>query len=136
MTLLDGFTQQFTQEAVPNIQLGTTYYYPSNPPTTKARLAYTSVRLGVRKGEVFRPAAPLLDMILPFTDRKAVVNDKSAWLFLCGKNVLKEGIVSLSHDEGLVLVLNERGEVLGYGRVQGAGITNRLDRGEYLRMER
>ncbi len=95
-----------------------------------------SERLGLQKRNAFKPSVILLDKIAPHTEKKAVVNEKAAWMFICGNNILKEGIVSNQQEAGYVLILNEREEVLGYGKITGAGITNELDRGDFLRRER
>ena len=133
---LDEFTSRFTKERILHERLRNEYYAPGNPPDKKARLEYMTTRLGIQRGKTFRPSIPLLDWLGTRTNRRAFINEQSAWLFICGKNVLKEGIISNSVKEGSVMVLNEREEVLGYGRVTGAGITNALDRGDYLRRER
>lgn len=131
---LDAFTGQFTDVRIPFVLQGTTCFTPHDVPAPGER--YGGVRLGEQRRSGFSPALPLLDRIAPHTDRTVVVNDHSAWLFLCDKNILKEGIVERNVESGLVLVLNQRREVLGYGKITGAGVTNLLDRGDYLRRER
>ncbi len=136
MDALDVFTGEFTTRTVPHRTVKGSCYLDAPLLAVDAPLLYTSVLLGRLRMDSFKPSLPLLDLLGPLTERKAVVNDKAAWLFICGKNILKEGIVSLSHKQGHVLVCNTRDEVLGYGKVTGAGITNKLDRGDFLRRKR
>lgn len=98
--------------------------------------------IGYNDGAGFHPSFPLLDAILPFTDKKVIVNEKAGWLFICGRDVLKQGIMSsppgLTKGD-LVLVQNERQECLGYGewRDERSVLVKRiLDRGDFLRRER
>ena len=51
------------------------------------------VFLGEMKNREFRPSAPLLDMIAKNSDKKLVVNRKTEWLFLCGRDIFGKGIV-------------------------------------------
>lgn len=130
------FVAEFTDEEVESQLIGQELYVPSEVLDVDAELVYTSQRLGRIDRKGFHPSITLLDLLNSLTERKIVVNDKTAWLFLCGRNVLKEGIVERGAEEGHVLVTNERGEVLGYGKITGAGVTNKLDRGDFLRRER
>lgn len=88
----------------------------------------------------FNPSPALIDMIARHSDRKAFVNKKSEWLFLCNRDVLESGIVKSKADKGYVLVQNEKDENLGYGQIFRKGkskiIRNLVDKGEYLRMEK
>ena len=135
MNTLKEFVAYFTNEEIPYITHKQTCYTPTTIPA-EGNLQYMSERLGVEKRNSFTPSFVLLDKIAPHTHKKAVVNEKSAWMFICQNNILKEGIVTCEQEKGHVLVTNERGEVLGYGKITGAGITNQLDRGDYLRRER
>jgi len=135
MKTLSSFVAYFTDEKIPFIEYKQTCYTPTDIPV-QGEIEYMSERLGLQKRNSFTPSIALLDTIALHTHKKAVVNEKAAWLFTCGKNILKEGIVTNNEQEGYVIVLNERGEVLGYGKITGAGITNELDRGDFLRRER
>ena len=68
-----------------------------------------------------------------------VINDKSAMIFLYGKNILKQGIQKTENNPvkgDWVLVINKN-ECLGFGVVQPDGtVRNVFDLGDYLRRER
>ena len=101
------------------------------------------VYLGEERGG-FRPTSALVTMLV--NDREVAVEDKAAWLFLCGRDVLMEGVLgSPSFQQGdLVFVADESGSVLGYGMIlnpfsgrrHAVYVKHLLDRGEYLRRER
>ncbi len=134
MKTIDEFAKQFTDEKISYIKIKDELFTPcENLP--EEEIIYCSKRLGMMTRNKFRPSIALIDLIASKTARKAVVNDKSAWLFICKKNILKEGIIRKAVDEGLVIVVNKENEVLGYGKITGAGITNLLDRGDFLRRE-
>lgn len=135
MNTLSSFVAYFTDAQIPHVEHKQTCYEPAEMPV-EGDLQYMSVRLGIQKRNSFTPSIALLDRIAPHTKRKAIINEKAAWMFICGNNILKEGIVENNTQEGYVIIANEKGEVLGYGKNTGAGITNELDRGDFLRRER
>lgn len=130
------FTEQFTSEILDYKKVGTWAFSTPVQPVFDAPLLYASTRLGEFTNGGFRPSIPLLNWVGERTEKKAVINEKSSWLFICKNNVLKEGIISNPVTSGSVIVVNQRDEVLGWGNVTGAGITNKLDLGDYLRRER
>lgn len=136
MRLYNQFVEEFTDQEIPFMQHKQELYAPGEVPAIDETLVYTTTRYGRVDRKGFHPSIAFLDVLSEYTKRKAVVTEKAAWLFVCGRNILKEGIVDLAVDEGQVLVTNQRGEVLGYGKITGAGITNKLDRGDFLRRER
>jgi ribosome biogenesis protein Nip4 len=108
---------------------------------------YAGTYLGKLKNGRFFPAFGLLRMM---TERKAnrmIVDEKTEWLFICGRDVFKRGITKVigSPQKGRsVLVLNRHCECLGFGRLlcdhsQKEGdvvVKNILDIGDFLRRER
>jgi ribosome biogenesis protein Nip4 len=108
---------------------------------------YAGVFLGELKNKRFIPSLPLVFMIAEKARNKIFVNDKAAWLFICGRDIFKEGIV---HAEGSIkrgnrtLIFNMHGECLGFGRIRqnldevkkGVAVENILDIGDFLRRER
>ncbi len=96
------------------------------------------VPLGEEKND-FQPSPALLDLLAKNSIKKAYINKKGSWLFLCRRDIFEESIVSTTVKEGLVLVQNEYDENLGFGelkQVHGrAFIKILLDRGDYLRRE-
>ena len=135
------FTDKFDYDYVHKI--GKNYFMINkNLEEVESKITHDVFSIGIilgRDDEKFLPSSALIDMISKTSERKMVVNKKAEWLFLCGRDVLEEGIVS-GRFKGLVLVMNEQGENLGYGKiVEKKGkkiIKNILDKGSYLRIER
>lgn len=109
---------------------------------------YAGAYLGKIKDGVFFPSFILLSLIAEGNANKIVVNQKTAWLFVCGRDVFKRGIlkVSGSGKKGdYTLILNERNECLGFGKilhtinekveVDKVVIANISDIGDFLRRE-
>ncbi len=108
---------------------------------------YAGSYLGkVKKGKFF-PSFILLTMLGGGKANKVVVNEKAAWLFVCGRDILREGVkeVQGSRRKGdFTLVVNTFGECLGFGRilrdlnsmVSGVAVQNVSDIGDFLRRER
>lgn len=96
--------------------------------------------LGTHRGKRFLPSLRLLELIAQTTQAKSIVRGKAAWLFLCGRDVLPTGIISLRASQNHTIVCDEQGNVLGYGRVEkqnnGFLIKNLLDKGDFLRREK
>ena len=111
----------------------------------KDNLFGVGVYLGEEK-QRFEPSAALLELIADRTrDHKLVVDERAAWLFLCGRDILDQGVRRKGEPtgSGLLLVQNEKDENLGYGavprggrRARGVAAKNLLDRGFFLRRER
>ena len=69
--------------------------------------------------------------------KKAWLNSKSAWLFVCKRPALAASITKNQAKAGeLVLVMNEYDECIGYGLFDGKNIKNYFDIGDFLRRER
>ena len=108
---------------------------------------FAGLYLGKIKGGIFLPSFPLLFMIAEQAKNRVVIDDKAAWLFICGRDIFKEGLVKVygSKNRGAyTLVFNRRGECLGFGKIikdldkakSGVVIKNVLDVGDFLRRER
>jgi ribosome biogenesis protein Nip4 len=105
------------------------------------------VYLGEEKQRL-EPSAALLEIISSKTKgHKVVVDERAAWLFLCGRDILDKGVVRAAEPTrgGYLLVQDERDENLGYGRDptprdrkrgHDMAVKNLLDRGNFLRRER
>lgn len=109
---------------------------------------YAGEYLGAVKGTGFYPGFALLRIIADSKANKVTLDKKAAWLFICGRDIFKRGLVkgsSLKKDE-YTLVLNEHNEILGFGRVMiniraeidmdKVAVKNILDVGDFLRRER
>ncbi len=108
---------------------------------------YAGVYLGKVKNGVFFPSFNLLNMLVDVAANKVVLDKKAAWLFICGRDVFRTGILRVygSKRKGAAtLVLNEFNECLGFGRItcsldEAEGkvvVRNILDVGDFLRRER
>ena len=108
---------------------------------------YAGLYLGKTKKGKFFPSFNLLALLASGKANKVVVNEKAAWLFICGRDVLNEGINSVqgSRRKGdFTLILNVYGECLGFGRILqdlsskniSLAINNVSDVGDFLRRER
>lgn len=98
-----------------------------------------------KKGE-FIPGFELLRLIAKGNSNKVIVDSKSEWLFICGRDLFKRGITKVTKPivtGDYTLVLNQHYECLGFGRVikdldkatTGVVIQNLLDVGDFLRRE-
>jgi ribosome biogenesis protein Nip4 len=111
---------------------------------------YAGAYLGKAKNGKFFPSFILLSMLAKEKEsNRIVVDKKSAWLFICGRDILGRSIVRV-HGQGKkganTLVLNDFGECLGFGRIVGKvsgfsdgdelAIRNVSDIGDFLRRER
>lgn len=108
---------------------------------------YAGTYLGrIVKGKLF-PGFELLTMIARKKANEIIVDKKTEWLFICGRDIFKQGIVKTigsGRKDEHVLVLNDNGECLGYGRIlcdlektkSGLAVKNMLDIGDFLRREK
>lgn len=108
---------------------------------------YAGTYLGkIKKGEFF-PSFPLLGIIAEGKSNKVIVDRKTEWLFICGRDVFKRGITTAvgSKKKGAyTLVLNQHGECLGFGKLtadldeaqRDVIVKNISDIGDFLRRER
>jgi 60S ribosome subunit biogenesis protein NIP7 len=94
--------------------------------------------LGVEIGiisEEFEPSVELAGLISGYTNVKTVISEEGEKLFSYGRDVFVGNIVK-GGEEGMRVVVNERGEVLGLGRFDGDMLRNVVDKGFYLRGKR
>lgn len=108
---------------------------------------HAGMYLGKMGKKTFHPSFPLLFMIADTAENKITVDDKTAWLFICGRDIFKKGILKVegSMEKGsYTLVFNKHGECLGFGKItrdlnrakSGVAVKNILDIGDFLRRER
>ncbi|MEM3580243.1 MAG: hypothetical protein QXH40_01190 [Candidatus Bathyarchaeia archaeon] len=108
---------------------------------------FAGIYLGKVENGRFFPSFPLLFMIAGQAQNKVIVDDKAAWLFVCSRDIFKEGILEAYGSRGkgaYTLVFNRYGECLGFGRIKrdldkaesGVVVKNILDIGDFLRRER
>jgi ribosome biogenesis protein Nip4 len=127
-------------------------FYLLNPtlkPMVRQDFYYVGLFLGKAKEGKFFPSFNLLSMLSKKDANRIVVERKAAWLFICGRDVIAKSIVRVfgpAKKHSNVLVLNEFGECLGFGRIVGnlsdegkndeIIVRNVSDVGDFLRRER
>jgi ribosome biogenesis protein Nip4 len=146
--MIPEFIEKFTDEEIVNdehvYQLGEEWFLV--PPRLFAlgkslprQPVFVGSFLGRKKNNYLMPGVPLLDMLAASKKtKKVVVNDKSAWLFVCGKNILPASILSTENSPVVgdwVLVMQGK-ECIGFGEFQKDVIKNVFDVGDFLRRER
>jgi ribosome biogenesis protein Nip4 len=81
---------------------------------------YAGTYLGKVKDGRFFPSFNLLAIIAKGEANKIVVGKKAAWLFICGRDIFRKGVLSVHGSQRKgdhTLVLNEFGECLGFGKI-------------------
>jgi ribosome biogenesis protein Nip4 len=110
---------------------------------------YAGTYLGKLKGSIFFPSFLLLTMMAECKANKIVVDKKTAWLFICGRDIFKQGILKTNGTKRkgeYTLILNENNECLGFGKISRniheektankVIVKNILDIGDFLRREK
>ncbi len=109
---------------------------------------YAGLYLGKLKDSNFFPSFLLLTMMAMSKANKIVVDKKTAWLFICGRDIFKQGILEANRSRkgDYALILNEYNECLGFGKIlrniskekdaNKVVVKNILDIGDFLRRER
>jgi len=109
---------------------------------------HAGIYLGKVKNRKFFPSFSLLNLLAEGKANKVIVGRKTAWLFICGRDIFMKGILKVygSRKKGdHTLVLNEFGECLGFGKIirrldaerekTSVVIKNIADIGDFLRRE-
>jgi ribosome biogenesis protein Nip4 len=108
---------------------------------------YAGTYLGKTKNGKFFPSFNLLSMIAEKKANKVLVDKKTAWLFVCGRDIFKQGImrvIGTKRKGDYTLILNHYSECLGFGRILhdldeekgGLAVRNISDVGDFLRREK
>jgi ribosome biogenesis protein Nip4 len=110
---------------------------------------YAGAYLGKAKNGIFFPSFILLAMLAEGKSNKIFVDQKTAWLFVCGRDIFKRGILNMSgsiRKGDCALVLNQHNECLGFGKIllnihEGLDknkvvVKNISDVGDFLRREK
>lgn len=110
---------------------------------------YAGSYIGKVKRNSFFPSFPFLALLAECdTSNKVTVDEKTEWLFICGRDVFKQGILSATgslREHEYTLILNQHGECLGFGaltsdlhkesRKRAVSVRNVSDLGDFLRRE-
>jgi ribosome biogenesis protein Nip4 len=89
-------------------------------PRVQKDFFYAGAYLGKLKDRIFFPSFILLAMMAEEKANKTVVDNKTAWLYICGRDVFKRGIMKMAGSKSkgdYTLVLNENSECLGFGKI-------------------
>lgn len=118
-------------------------------PHIKKEFYHAGVYLGKTKNRRFFPSFNLLAMMAKGKANKITVDSKSEWLFVCGRDIFKQGIAKSSKPikKGeYTMVVNRYGECIGFGRLlcnlknakepHKVVVKNISDIGDFLRRER
>jgi len=149
MKQIEEFIKNFAESEIRSIAKIKNMYFLADGSILEAKekISQEPFSMGLFLGEIknkkFFPSVNLLDMVSKISDKKVFVNEKTAWLFLCKRDIFGKGIVKANSENGFVLVQNERDENLGYGEIvddlskkDKVVIKNLFDRGDFLRRER
>jgi ribosome biogenesis protein Nip4 len=123
---------------------------PGLKPLLKSSFYSAGLYLGKAKEGKFFPSFNLLSMLAKQGGFRVVVDAKAAWLFVCGRDIFAKGVCrvfgSVPKKNMDVLVQNEFGECLGFGRIVGnlsddaasddVAVRHVSDVGDFLRRER
>jgi ribosome biogenesis protein Nip4 len=128
---------------------GNKYYFLSEGLKSfiKEGFLYAGTYLGEARGGGFVPSFPFLAMIAETARNKTYVDRKTEWLFICGRDIFRQGVVERTGATGrgnCTLIINRFDECLGFGRViadvnkkaEAVAVKNILDIGDFLRRER
>jgi ribosome biogenesis protein Nip4 len=146
------FCKQFTSEDIPDVvKIGKRYFYdPLHLLKVTQEHKWDAFSVGLYLGEEkkeFQATSALIDLLAQKNEKRVIVGSKAAWLFLCGRDILMDGVFEageFAHNE-LAFVADHNGNVLGYGTVVApyntkmknkTYVKHRLDKGEYLHRER
>ena len=109
---------------------------------------YAGEYLGAVKGASFFPSFLLLAKIAQTKANKVIVDKKTAWLFICGRDIFRQGILKGNNLKkgDYTLIINEHNECLGFGKIminlrgvpdsKEVAVKNILDLGDFLRREK
>ncbi len=139
------FIKKFTEEDIGKIvKIHKSYYLINEELSSVMEAIKEDVQsAGVYLGEDEKPSLALLQILASKTDKKIEVDEKGAFLFTCGRDLLGKAVRKTKIKKGLVLVQNFRGENLGYGKIIGdlrekdkIVVKNMIDNGDFLRREK
>ena len=154
MKELEEFVAQFNGKITLDDELvvkrGNRYYLLSEnlKQQVPGNFFYAGVYLGAVKGASFFPSFLLLRILAEGNANRLVVDRKTAWLFICGRDIFRQGILDDTRlkNGDYALIMNEHNECLGFGKVmdnirqmvdlEKVAVKNILDVGDFLRREK
>ena len=152
MKTLISFASRFGAEITLNPEFVTEKsqrFYLLNPALRKIacnNFFYAGRYLGKTKNGIFFPSFNFLNMLVSVVTNKVILDRKTAWLYICGRDVFRSGVeksMGSQRKGDYTLVMNEFGECLGFGMIEGSKekasgkiqVRNVLDVGDFLRRE-
>ena len=139
--MIQEFLKNFADVKIENIHKIGKSFYQQAPQIANLveNMDEYPIGAGLFLGEVqknkFVPSPNILNLISNQSSKHIILNEKSAWLFVCGRDIFMEGVVENCFERGEVLVLNEQHEVLGTAIKDGKTYKNTYDIGQLLRRE-
>ena len=154
MKAINDFTKKFNA----NIHLDSALivekqnrYYLLNPNLKRLitkDFFYAGTYLGKIKDGKFFPSFNLLTTIARQKANKTTIDEKTEWLFICGRDIFKQGILNIEGSKrkgNYTLIMNQHNECLGFGRIirnieeekneKKVVVRNISDIGDFLRRE-
>jgi len=142
MIEVDDFVSKFTDEKLNGVlKIRRNYFQVSDELLeVKERINGEPFSIGkfLGTGKPFHPSTSLIDWLGKRADNYVIVDRKSAWLFMCGRDIFLNSIIKRTVKKGPVIVKNEAGEILGYGDLvrRKIAVRNMLDKGDFIRREK
>jgi len=152
---ITNFAQQFGVQIALNpdllVEKSGRYFLVNSAqrPYVRQDFFYAGVYLGKAKEGKFFPSFNLLGLLAKENSSRVIVDGRTAWLFICGRDIFGRGVVKVqgsAKNNMNILVFNEFSECLGFGRIVGnltetsnfeqIVVRNVLDLGDFLRRER
>jgi len=109
---------------------------------------FAGTYLGKIKDGKFFPSFNLLTTIAKQRANKTTVDEKTEWLFICGRDIFKQGILNIEGSKrkgNYTLIMSQHNECLGFGRIirnieeekneKEVVVRNISDIGDFLRRE-
>ena len=108
---------------------------------SKSNFFHAGTYLGKIKNRKLYPSLNLLHLLSRNQEaNKTIVNPKAEWLFICGRDILKQGITAIYGPKTKnthTLIQNQHNENIGYGIIMNSKtIKNITDIGDLLRREK
>lgn len=137
--MLDSFISQFRIKLeLEPYMLEDEYYLitPEMKNLNSENIVSIGLYLGCKWEKRFIPSLTLLEMISK-KSKTITVNDKSAFLFTCGKKIINSEIIenksAIIGDH--IIIKDKNGSILGYGIYKKEEISNRFNIGNFLTRE-
>ena len=142
ISLIQKFTNKKIIDLSKVIRIGRDFYLVDDELRTVCKsIKKQAEYIGTFLGKKEKPSLYLLNLLAKNSNKKIWLNEKGAWLFICGRDVFAKSITKAENADDFVLILNEYDECLGFGQVvdlssKKVAIKRLFDIGDFLRRER